>query len=81
MKKDDKAIIVIIANNEFRSVEVFNKDSRKIIDEGGGDYDGMDIDEYIEYRTDDYAFSNEAFSYVILEKEEIKNIVSMIDLD
>lgn len=80
MKKDNKAIIVIIVNNEFRNVEVFNKDSRKIIGESG-DYDGMDIDEYIEYRTDDYAFSNEAFSYFILEKEDIKNIMSMIDLD
>jgi hypothetical protein len=81
MKKDDKAIIVIIANNEFMSVEVFNKDSRKIIGEGGGDYDGMDIDEYIEQREDDCAFSNDTFSYVIFEKEDIKNITSMIDLD
>jgi hypothetical protein len=77
----DKAIVVIIANNEFRSAEAFNKDSGKIIGEGGGDYDGMDIDEYIEQREDDCAFSNDTFSYVIFEREDIKNITSMIDLD
>ena len=81
MKKDNKAIILLIANNEFRSVEVFNKDSRKIIGEGGGDYDGMDIDEYIEYRKVDYALLNEAFSYVILEKESIKIMAEMLGFD
>ena len=80
MKKDDKAIIVIIENNKFRVLEVFNKNSRKIIDEGG-DYDGMDIDEYIEQRENDYAFSKDIFSYVIFKKEDIKNMMSMIDLD
>ena len=81
MKKDNKAIILLIANNEFRSVEVFNKDSRKIIGEGGGDYAGMDIDEYIEYRKVDYALLNEAFSYVILEKESIKIMAEMLGFD
>ena len=55
--EDSKVIVLIIANNEFKTAKVFNSE--------------YDTDDYIENQADDCACSNETFGCAVLNKDSL----------
>ena len=58
--KDSKVIVLIIANNELKTFKIFDSD--------------YDIDNYLDDQAIDCVDSNEEFSYVVLDENDLKII-------